>query len=308
VSNATLKKHRNMIRHFVQPASRLITRHASSTSATATAVNATLDDQRQVLHSFPANVQHTITVLQDHFNGGVNPDDRLFELYDSDATEKMWNATTMTMKNSGVIVPTGRTPEERKQAGVLVLLVPYEKELSIVFTRRSKHLSSHASQISFPGGHYEEATDGTIVDTAVREAVEELHSDRDEITERQFRQNLYIFGCTTAVPSLRGTPVTPVLGIYNISRHNNNEPIAQIWPGNPSEVELVFTVPVTTLIEKQRPTSTVDNTLFDRTSSSNHKLSFPQYPTSNGTIWGLTAYILQPIIKKMLIPLAENKQ
>ena len=306
---------RAMIRLLVRPASPLITRRASST----------VGDRHPSLQLFPTKVQHTITALQDLFDGSVNADDGLFELYDKETTNKMWKVTMERNSKiqsgvaSGTIsnAPTVNTDADEdeddddtftmtKQAGVFVLFVPNEKELSIVFTRRSKHLSSHASQISFPGGHYDAATDDTLVDTAIREAVEELHTHRDETTEKQFRDNLYIFGRTTSVPSLRGTPVTSVLGIYNISRHCNSVPITKVWSGNPSEVELVFTVPITTLVEEQMQASTSDSTIFKR-SATKSKSSSPQYPTANGTIWGLTAYILQPIVSKILIPFVNNK-
>ena len=264
----------------------------------------TLDDNnQQSLQLFPLHVQNTITELQDRFNHCVNPDDRLFELYDKDASEKMWNATLKRNFQIDDVLRTSnadKTLKVMKQAGVLVLFVHDDNEVSIVFTRRSKHLSSHASEISFPGGHYEKATDATIVDTAIREAFEELHSPDDKTTEQEFRQNLYIFGCTTAVPSLRGTPVISVLGFYHRRNQSSEAPITQLWPGNPSEVELVFTVPVTTFVEEQNQSSSVETTVFDR-SSSNIKSPSPKYPTSHGTIWGLTAYILQPIIQKMLI-------
>jgi hypothetical protein len=66
---------------------------------------------------------------------------------------------------------------------------------------------------------------------------------------------------------------------------------------------MVFTVPVTTLIKEQ---TTVDMTLFKRASTKSESHS-PQYATSHGTIWGLTAYILQPIVQNVLITFVENK-
>jgi 8-oxo-dGTP pyrophosphatase MutT (NUDIX family) len=297
---------------------------ASSTSARASQSTLTeLSDYQQTLELFTPSVQTTISILQDQFNQGITTDGRLFELYDTDTTRKMWNAAMeRNVRSEQVTTNLGGTSKTEgmktddptrgimKQAGVLVLFVYSEaNELSIVFTRRSKHLSSHASEISFPGGRYEEKTDATIVDTAIREACEELHSSEDGTTVQDFRKQLYIFGCTTAIPSLRGIPVTSVLGFYNRSHGSSNDvPITQLWPGNPSEVETVFTWPVTTLMkdDKQSSSSSTLRTSFERTSSNRISPS-PRYPTSHGTIWGLTAYILHPILSKLLIPLVERK-
>ena len=289
----------------------------------------TLMESQQSLQSFPRTMQNIVTQLQEQFDRRTNSDG-LFELYGAESTEKMWK--TSMKRNSKNDVMTGSTDSLNstydttegdnkskmvKQAGVLVLLVldDDDDDLSIVFTRRSKHLSSHASEISFPGGHYEEANDATIIDTAIRESVEELYDSTnhniqadDIITteEELFRQNLYIFGSTTAVPSLRGIPVTSVLGIYHTDQRSRNESITQLWPGNPSEVELVFTVQTSALIQAHRTQSNVDIAMVDRAATKSESQS-PQYPTSHGTIWGLTAYILQPIVQKILLPFVENK-
>ena len=279
------------------------------------ASKSTLRETPKSLKSFPPRVQNIVTLLQEQFNRCVNTDDGLFELYDEQTTEQMWKATLKLHARNNMVTDssdswnTDDTESKmlKQQAGVLVLFVlDPNNELSIIFTRRSKHLSSHASQISFPGGHYEETNDVTIVDTAIREAVEELYHNADESTEERFRQNLHVLGCTTAVRSLRGLPVTSVLGFYNrniLSTGSDDEPITQLWPGNPSEVEMVFTVPVTTLIKEQ---TTVDTTFIKRAATKNESNS-PQYPTSQGTIWGLTAYILQPIVQQMLLPFVESK-
>jgi len=52
--------------------------------------------------------------------------------------------------------PPPLEPAERpKPAAVLVPLVRHDDELSVLLTRRSRHLQAHAGQISFPGGRIE---------------------------------------------------------------------------------------------------------------------------------------------------------
>jgi hypothetical protein len=290
-----------------------------------------VEQQQNSLVLFPHDIQDTIVKMQAQFDVCCSSyNDGLLELYDQHTTEQMWRATilrnskneiseaatTAHVGNDTSVVTTSATSKEKK-AAVLILLVYYKDEISIVFTRRSKQLSSHASQISFPGGHYENNVDATLVDTATREAVEELYDTNNDDNkmhpqqQQHFRQNLYIFGSTTAVPSLRGIPVTSVLSFYNLNSSfmDDRGPITQLWPGNQSEVELVFTVPLATLIrqlQQQQPMLHNTNTIVER-SNIRTKSSSPQFPTPHGTIWGLTAYILQPILQKLIIPVFDKK-
>jgi NUDIX domain len=295
-----------------------------------------------------------VALIQERFNTLMN-DDGLLELYEPSVRQQMWQSvwkrqtTDKTIQDSSVSSTNETTSHgvttiigdehdtTQRTAAVLVLLVRVnETELSVVLTRRSKHLSHHAHQISFPGGHYDADHDTTMVDTAIREAVEELYGSDNtnnnnsnnngsldsspttiDSTEQdylrhyeQFRQNLHVFGCTTSLPSLMGTPVTPVLAMYSVRTNDTSgiltpEKISQMWPGNRSEVEIVFTIPIQTLIEQQQePSKQLTEPTFDRfqTHKSSNIKNATQYTTSYGTIWGLTAYILQPIVDALFIP------
>ncbi|XP_063718594.1 mitochondrial coenzyme A diphosphatase NUDT8-like isoform X2 [Symsagittifera roscoffensis] len=60
---------------------------------------------------------------------------------------------------------------------VSAVLVPFcsvEDQPALLFTRRSSKLISHRGEISFPGGIADDADDGDLVQTAVRETCEEL--------------------------------------------------------------------------------------------------------------------------------------
>ncbi len=67
-------------------------------------------------------------------------------------------------------------PTTYRDAGVLVLLYPAAEALCLALTRRCDHLAAHAGQISFPGG-LREPDDASLVETALREAREELGLD-----------------------------------------------------------------------------------------------------------------------------------
>ncbi len=66
-------------------------------------------------------------------------------------------------------------PDQRRPAAVLVPIVEAE-EPQVLLTRRADHLSSHAGQVAFPGGHWERQ-DESLASTALREAREEVGLD-----------------------------------------------------------------------------------------------------------------------------------
>ena len=66
-----------------------------------------------------------------------------------------------------------------RPAAVLIPVVDH-REPTVLLTQRSPHLSSHAGQISFPGGKID-ATDASPLDAALREAEEEVGLKRDFI-------------------------------------------------------------------------------------------------------------------------------
>lgn len=70
----------------------------------------------------------------------------------------------------------------RVQSAVLIPIYQKQGQCHILFIQRTDRVKDHKGQISFPGGAYEEK-DGTLVNTALREAAEEigLRTDDNEI-------------------------------------------------------------------------------------------------------------------------------
>jgi NUDIX domain len=225
-----------------------------------------------------------------------------------------------TRMTSGILDVSSLSASNTKAAAVLVLLVLLDggREPALVLTRRSASLSKHAAEISFPGGHVEEK-DASLVETALREAFEELYppslnetttattggTDADGPTQQDlyngFIQPLRILGCGTAVPSIYGVSVTPVLAWLDTAESTNPNSIQDyltLWQGNPAEVDHVFTVSLAELLDCEATQPLPPTSRFPRAIK-----NAPVFPTQqHGTIWGLTAFILRPILHELYKP------
>lgn len=122
--------------------------------------------------------------------------------------------------------------EELKKAAVLIPFVCVNGELSLLFTRRADSLKNHRGQVSFPGGGMEDQ-DESVVDTAYREAYEEIGLLRSDIQ--------YI-GLMPDFVTISDYLVTPVVSWIN-------------WPVklkiSNDEVGRVFTIPLHFLMDKK---------------------------------------------------------
>ena len=77
------------------------------------------------------------------------------------------------LKNEFPITQRENQPYPQK-AAVLVILYPKNNKTHVLMTKRALHLRSHAGEISFPGGVYEEDEDDDLLATALRETNEEV--------------------------------------------------------------------------------------------------------------------------------------
>jgi 8-oxo-dGTP pyrophosphatase MutT (NUDIX family) len=68
-----------------------------------------------------------------------------------------------------------------KRASVLIPLFERNNELYVLMTKRSRHLNSHAGQMSFPGGK-QDPTDRDSQETALRETHEEVGIEPSQVT------------------------------------------------------------------------------------------------------------------------------
>lgn len=128
------------------------------------------------------------------------------------------------------------TPEAKpgevplRNAAVLVPIVDRPGGATVLLTRRTSHLSSHAGQISFPGGRTE-PEDPSPEETALREAEEEVGITPDRVE---------IIGKLDIYRTVTNYAVTPVVGIV--------DPDVQLR-ADPYEVAEVFETPLSFLMD-----------------------------------------------------------
>ncbi len=153
-----------------------------------------------------------------------------------------------------------------RSAAVLVPIV-LRAELTLLLTARAEHLPSHAGQISFPGGKVEEG-DSSPLDTALREAEEEIGLDRQYVGP---------LGYLDCYQTGTGYCITPVVAAVN--------------PGfalilDPREVAEVFEVPLSFLLDA------ANHRLHTRILAGRER-RFHAMPFGDRFIWGATAGIIK---------------
>lgn len=152
-------------------------------------------------------------------------------------------------------------------ASVLIALVQRPEGLSLVLTQRNADLTDHPGQISFPGGRAE-AYDASPVETALREAEEEIGLDRSHVE---------VIGSLPDYYTGTGYRVTPVVALVT-------PPFT--LQADPGEVEEIFEVPLAFLM---------DGLHHQRLSVElpSGRRSFYAMPYGTYYIWGATAGMLR---------------
>lgn len=159
---------------------------------------------------------------------------------------------------------------ELPQAAVLVPITNNSLEPKVLLTLRSAQLSSHAGEVSFPGGKQDD-TDTNLMDTALRESYEEVGVLQSEVD---------VIGRLSARKSRYGLNVTPYVGIL---------PKELEIKTNPAELSCAFTVPLRFFAET---TPSIVRTF----KSEGLKYKVPSYQYDEFTIWGLTAVVLVELV------------
>ena len=154
-----------------------------------------------------------------------------------------------------------------KKAGVLIPFVfDGKQEPYMLLTKRTEELSTHRGEVAFPGGMMD-PTDRSIIETALREAEEEIGLDRHRVK--------VIGQVDDLISTNTELMVTPSIGVIT-------DPPSS-WKINSHEVAKVFEVPFSALFDSDRW-----RVSFKEWRGKPFKLYFFDY--DGETLWGLSAY------------------
>ncbi|MCQ4631073.1 CoA pyrophosphatase [Shinella sp. CPCC 100929] len=160
-----------------------------------------------------------------------------------------------------------------RDAAVLIPVVDDGEEARVIFTQRTTTMRKHSGQVAFPGGAVDDE-DADVEAAAMREAEEEISLDRRFVEP---------VGRLPQYKALSGFSITPVLAV--------------VQPGfeliaNPDEVEAVFDVPLSFLMDPRN---------HERGSGVwlGAERHYYRLPYEGRNIWGITAGIVRMIYERL---------
>jgi len=160
-----------------------------------------------------------------------------------------------------------------REGAVLILLYPQEQNLHLpLIVRPQTEKGVHSGQVAFPGGK-KEPNDSDFVQTALREAQEEVNLDLSKVSVLGQLSPLFVFASNFMV--------YPTLAIMH------EKPFLR---PNPQEVADIFTANLATL---QRP-ETIKRTIIQ---TPQYTFETPYFDIEGKIVWGATAMMLSELIE-----------
>lgn len=159
-----------------------------------------------------------------------------------------------------------------RESAVLILFYPINEIPHVVFILRQSYDGVHSAQVGFPGGKKEE-TDRDLVQTALREANEELKIIDKEVFIIGELSELYV------PPS--NFLISPFIG------YTNTRPT---FVKDEYEVAEIIEVPIHDILGNEYLTTTTISL------PNGAKLKVPCFQFNNRIVWGATAMIVQELI------------
>lgn len=175
--------------------------------------------------------------------------------------------------SAGLDAPAGSETARPGIAAAVLVPIVLDREPGVVLTKRTGHLSSHAGQVSLPGGRIDPEDAGPEA-AALREAWEEIGLSPDRVE---------LAGRLPDRLSSTGYRVTPVVGL-----------IEAPGPLRPSahEVAAVFVLPMAVLLDPAAPRR-------GRIRMGEGWHDSWIWPHAEHEIWGLTASILVSLATRL---------
>jgi len=159
-----------------------------------------------------------------------------------------------------------------RQSAVLIALFPDNDKINTLLIKRTTYDGVHSGQVSFPGGKYED-TDESLIQTALREAQEEVGIDPLKVEVLGTLTPLFI--------PVSNMEVLPVIGLLQ------EKPALHL---NHEEVEFTIQVPIGHL---KNPENHLRKIIYVR----EHQIEAPYFKVDCEDVWGATAMIISEFIE-----------
>ncbi|MBD3212970.1 MAG: NUDIX domain-containing protein [Candidatus Lokiarchaeota archaeon] len=166
-------------------------------------------------------------------------------------------------------------------SAVLFSIIPYDnRPYDLIIIHRTNRGRKHRGEMSFPGGKFDPSVDQTLLDTAIREAMEEIGVSRDDIE---------ILGCLNDFPTMTKYIISPFVAKIN--------PEAKLIRQE-REVQEILKVPIDFFINKIN---------FQEQAFKIEDKKFPvfyftyenQQSNKSYLIWGATAFMIVSFIERI---------
>ncbi len=157
-----------------------------------------------------------------------------------------------------------------KPGSVLILLYEYEGMIKFPLTKRPDYLGTHGGQVSLPGGKKEK--DETAFETAIREGVEEVGINAEEVTILGRLSDFFV------IPS--NFMIVPVVAYTNV--------VPQFVPQQ-SEVERILTGNLDQLVREDAVQQK------EILAAKIYPMLAPHFLIENEVVWGATAMMLNEL-------------
>jgi len=171
------------------------------------------------------------------------------------------------------IDPIELSPIDNREASVLISLCSSGSEPVFLLTRRSETVAAYKGHISFPGG-MRESGDSSAVDTALREAEEEIGIESGQVR---------VLGAFNDYLANEGFVIHTILGILEDTSRLKLQP---------EEVDYLIELPVS-FVEKNRPRTEI----WER-HGQDTEIYFYDY--QGEVIWGLTARMIKHFVDQLM--------
>lgn len=170
------------------------------------------------------------------------------------------------------LLKTAKENKSVRQSAVLISLFPENDTISTLLIKRATYDGVHSGQIAFPGGKLEES-DASLIDTALREAQEEVGIDPFSIEVLGTLTPLFI--------PISNMEVLPVIGLLQ------EKPKLHL---NLNEVDYTITIPICHL---KNPGNQLRKIIHVK----EHSVEAPYFKVDCDDVWGATAMIISEFIE-----------